>query len=112
MEKAIEKAIEGGYDIVAECPIHHYGFYEINEHFLMDANFWKCLVKGLNILSVRCLECNEWVAPFQGCSCDQDEVTPNPQEAWLYISLQFHTINLTDGWDMAVVYLSGLANRE
>lgn len=92
MEPIIRKAIQGGYhhwhleDYLQNVkPFSHFSIHE----FVCDPLFWEALGKACWWDSTK-----EYIE-FDGF-------------LWLKNALRFHEINLTEGWDKAIIYLSGV----
>lgn len=106
MQDIIKKAIEGGYDDlppffysafgeqIPKANIPKLTFYS----YILDPLFWQALGKacGWNEEPVDKIYSNE--------SMMRSFLVPE----WLHISMRFHEINLTQGWDKAVEYLEDL----
>jgi hypothetical protein len=54
------------------------------DQLLMSKDFWIGLGKAMGWVHVRCTKCNVDVRPWGECECDEEEVMPKLQEAWLY----------------------------
>lgn len=98
MEAAITKAIEGGYiDQTAN-----------RKQMLMEPNFWQALGKGFG------WENMEAKRKF-GKNVKGDKISVQTDwrklEYWQFQALRFHEINLTEGMDKAVEYLTTLLNE-
>ena len=100
MEEVIKKAIEGGYKPDDVQPW-------LNKETVLDHLFWQSLGKAL-CWGAYCLECDSVVKIWEECLCDEDEVTPRPEEEWLFRAKKFHEINLTQGWNEAEKWLQNL----
>lgn len=96
-EEIIKKAIEGGYDDdfgVSTLRFKEYEPYQIINSFkqyILDPLFWQSLGKA--------------------CGWNKHDHSRNLYEArvhWQYVALKFFDTNLTEGWDKAVEYLSGI----
>ncbi len=67
---------------------------------VLDPTFWKSLEKSCG-----------WTKKYTGCpndSCGFCDDYRNEIEGWEYHAIKFHEINLKEGWEKAVEYLSGL----
>lgn len=84
MEKIINKAIEGGWEGV---------YLEKYEMFFLDPLFWQALGKSC-----------KWKEPSHGC----DECGRSDDRSYKDYALDFHEINLNEGWYKAVIWLEGL----
>lgn len=104
MDEIVNKAIEGGYKnghiwgkdgvmyILKDESGHQYGM--ISEEFIvLDPLFWQALSKACG-----------WGNKRTYNQADQLEV----ERYWKVYALRFYEINLTEGWDAAVKYLSDL----
>lgn len=99
MKEIIQKAIEGGFEPDGLVEIY---FNEVNDAcraITLDPLFWQALGKacGWEKTIVEHFEGNKpyVMRMFKG-------------EAWMYRYMHFHEINLTEGWNKAVEYLSAL----
>lgn len=105
MENIISKAIEGGFD-------KH--FFEETQHIterfmILHPLFWQALGKSLG------WNTNMDYRSYTISSGNPDlGVLSTEMRAprWLFESIRFHEINLTEGWDSAVEYLTNLIERE
>lgn len=96
MQNIIQKAIEGGwkpegYDF-ADKPlswkVQALDKVKFKERFVCDPSFWQALGKACPFKFIRVGN------PVDGYKTDYRE------------ALEFHRINLTEGWDKAVEYLN------
>lgn len=85
MEHIIQKAIEGGYEETEHITD------ERDWYVLMRPEFWKALQKSSKWEPVRFPPQTAW-----------------SDKAWLLHAQNFHHINLTEGWDAAITYLTNL----
>lgn len=110
MEKIIQKAIEGGLKEGEKWQFQTANNYwalwldgNKNEatvdvkHYMMSKDFWQALSKACG-----------WVERYQDPYADGLSVSTE----WLYHSLEFHEINLTQGFDSAVSWLSDLVDKK
>jgi hypothetical protein len=92
MKKIINKAIEGGY--------------ETNTHFLNSEDDTKRLFRWC------VLDPLFWQALGKSCGWEQSndfyKLGQGRIYNWHYYALEFHEINLIEGWDKAVEYLKDL----
>lgn len=103
MEDIIKKAIEGGYgcpekhcsrwintDGIENPSMHYDHLWELQSDMLLDPLFWKALSKACG-----------WNGDFYRASIDGSS-------EWYLRAMSFHEINLTEGWDSAISYLTNL----
>lgn len=84
MEQIVKRAIEGGYGKYKKTSV-----FMMTNQFLFDPLFWKALGR---------------ICKWQEMSTSSIVVS-----GWTYKkALRFHEINLTEGWEKAVEYLSEL----
>lgn len=123
METVINKAIEGGYDkryiptIGIDFPRHHTTVTTI----LMDRDFWQALGKACGwyeycdnpdhgfidaMGGVQSSDIGRLGCP--GCGHDDERIVPSSRKRPIKYALQFHEINLTQGFDKAVQWLEEL----
>lgn len=86
MEKIINKAIEGGYERREKTIHNQIGYYMC---IPLDPLFWQALEK----------------------SCGWEHYGVEGKE-YLDFALRFHEINLTQGFDSAVAWLSDLVDKK
>jgi len=95
MEKIIKKAIEGGFEKDGLDPMY---FNEVNDccrAITLDPLFWQALGKQCGWQYGRYLKRKSFV----GSKKVEVESLDN-------VPIRFHEINLTEGWEAAVKYLS------
>lgn len=107
MENIIKKAIEGGYNRAESFKDEFGKLYKPKDIaiFTLDPLFWQALGKACRWTEVY-KNCGR--KGIKRCICEYDV---NMQE-WKYYALRFHEINLTEGWDKAVEYLSDLTQEK
>lgn len=86
MENIIKKAINGGYYA-----------YPIGRLVVLDTKFWEGLGKTC-----------KWTVDVTD---DESGKKLYEIDNWMKHALRFHEINLTEGWDKAVEYLSDLIKK-
>lgn len=123
MEELIKKAIEGGYkpegtDFIelqmsgskAVFITEHTrnGYHSINlsgEEIFCDPLFWQALGKSCGWLKYM---------RNDGCQADNPSINDMPGQGWGITwkkhALRFHEINLTEGWQKAIDYLTNLTH--
>lgn len=97
MEQIIHKAIEGGYgglrkrdDITHQWTIYHRhgafaaNLFEAQHYAILDPLFWQALIPKENQYAMT----------------------------WHDVALQFYSINLRDGWNVAISYLLQVINSK
>lgn len=127
MEKIINKAIEGGYNEYAFCNEFDIGEGTTNFcHYkvVTDPLFWQALGKSCGwttlhyyrvCTNVEC-ECSSseerWMSYSfcPRCATELQERSYSSKE-WQENALRFHEINLTQGFDSAVAWLSDLVDK-
>lgn len=117
METIIKCAIEGGCEFLSEWKkfqiiIGGVGLYDEGENFvkrigsgslmpieqvLMQKEFWQALGKS----------CGWKERDFDFYEVDREQ-EPFYLNTYRYYALRFHEINLTEGWDSAIAYLTNL----
>lgn len=97
MEEIIKKAIEGGYKK------ERYYFdengnwdWEPAEVMFMKSLFWKALGKACGWIDKDGNSIAKYI---------NNDPKHTKREMWLYYSLKFHEINLTQGFNKAIKYL-------
>lgn len=134
MEQIIQKAIEGGYkdllsfksenafwivcntkektfieDEHCETKKVNVTFTERKEAIVLDPLFWQALGKACGWTGYECLDCGtKHFGQYGYSDCCQTWSSAKSRDRWQYEALLFHEINLTEGWDAAVKYLSEL----
>lgn len=95
MEQVLNKAKEGGYKspnlIGTEM-----GYYA---NVVLDPKFFQALGKACGWGNME-VSFGNWDEPIK--------MSTESVIGWKHIALKFHEINLTEGWDKAVEYLSTL----
>lgn len=121
METIIKKAIEGGF-------LGEEGKQEKAEYIwrisgsviVLDPLFWQSLGKvcGWGCIAVcsNCFTGNtessmRLTQTCMKCGCKISGLLIK-EEGWAFYALQFHTRNLTEGWDKAVEYLTNLIENK
>ncbi len=99
MEKAIKKAIEGGWQ-----PQSH-----PNVNFKKDVN----TIKAFAMVTSNAFLLDPLFWQALGKACEWEQIKFPPQTAWsdkqwLLHAQNFYHINLTEGWDKAIAYLEEL----
>lgn len=122
MEEIIKKAIEGGAFGNFE-KVKSFNWYigtgneadliffdngnvgiKISLHkSLMRADFWQALSKA-------CGWEDGLGYDIKYCYDDEEIESPHSMHIWEFNALRFHEINLTEGWDEAIVYLEELTS--
>lgn len=111
MENIIKKAIEGGYksehrqdwENLKEC-CKDCSAYKTFEQYMFSA-----LKNSKNIFFVMVLDPLFWQALSKTFNWKNKSYDSWAFDSyWLQCAVKFHTINLEEGWDKAVAYLSSL----
>lgn len=102
MEKIIQKAIEGGYnndatrDLLEDFAKKIYARYDTYCIIVCDPLFWQALGKACG-----------WVGVEMAMSGGHSKVVDTE---WQQNALEFHKINLYEGWNKAISYLESIIN--
>lgn len=95
--------------------------YESATMCFMQSQFWKALAKGcgweINMIYHMCFTCGDsegdWINKGFCRKCGKEqEPFEKLTSKWLYHALAFHELNLVEGKDKAVEYLSNLVEGE
>ncbi len=108
MEAIIKKAIAGGYDwwksayptiehTKEECEEFLLNDWEKPSHadLVCDKNFWQSLGRACKLRPQKSYK---------------NEFKERVKAGWEHVALNFHEINLTEGWAAAVKYLSEITS--
>lgn len=98
MQEIIKKAIEGGYKPHDVQPW-------LNQETVLDLSFWQSLGKACGWHFCR-------FHSFMGKDSEAETCHDCTHDEWFKRALQFHEINLTEGWDKAVQWLNDLINNK
>jgi len=99
METIIRKAIEGGYPMLTM--IEDLGERKALSFASMEHSFWQALGKSCRWHCIHC-EGTGNAKNFDRCfGCGGKGVGG----LWKKKALSFHEINLTEGWEKAIIYL-------
>jgi hypothetical protein len=98
MEKIIRKAIEGGFTNITERDDWLYRRDLIMYAVVIDTHFWKALGEKCG------WEERNYGYTLSNTTNQSTHDAGAPQ--WKFIALRFHEINLTEGWEPAVKYLT------
>lgn len=94
METIIIKSQDGGY--TKELSFNE-SYSQYQNRIVLDPLFWQALCKDMNQ--------GMWRSSYTG---EGRYMKSAPR--WLWESMNFHEINLTEGWDKAVQYLESIIN--
>lgn len=111
MENIIKKAIEGGYN---NLTVTQFNLLKENklrvELFVLDPLFWQALGKACG-WEWYCMCCGG-VRKFEEFYCHNSEMNTSLRIGWCYNALEFHRVNLTQGFDKAVEWLNNLIEKK
>lgn len=106
MENIIRKSIEGGYDndatrdLLTDFGKKIYARYDTYCMIFCDHLFWQALGKACGWDKTKI-----WLNPYT----PKGRYIPSMNvDRWIQEAMNFHEINLTQGWDKAVEYLEDL----
>lgn len=116
MESVIKKAIEGGWTPIkrglkpkkgamGQTYIKALIISQGVEWIVLDSYFWMALHKA-------CDWPQSWTfRPMKNIKEDRGAGKVTAGNWWEHYALKFHEINLTEGWDAAVLYLTNLTGN-
>lgn len=103
-EEFIRKAVEGGWMLKGNAGGEISNYDPVTNTFamkdgntwlrpaveviLLDPSSWEAVGK-VECWGAYCLECKAYVLPFGECMCDEEEIEPRPQAAWIYSMHRF-----------------------
>lgn len=107
MEDIIKKAIKGGYSGINDLTGTWHGIktHIIHRYYplaVLDPLFWTALGKSCGWVEYAVCRTHGNQQCFKSKCWDADG------REWMYHAIQFHEINLTEGWDPAIAYLTNL----
>jgi len=109
METIIKKAIEGGYKSKEKTIHNQIGYDKV---IVLDPLFWQALGRACGWEGFYASKDDDTWGLYNIWDGKHQGLRDTGIEVWKYHALRFHEINLTEGWDRAILYLSELTKED